>query len=94
MYRKVCVDHFILQEKNISKSFVLPQSQKSVNSGNLRCKQILKAKLVVSPHAMTDKYASSSFAFQNNFSSNNTPFAHYTCHPPFCISALPYSQFP
>lgn len=68
-------------------------SQKSVNS--LIRKQILKAKLAVSPHAVTDKYASSRFPFHRNFSGNNTPFEHSTCHAPFLyFQPCPPVRFP
>lgn len=68
-------------------------SQKSVNS--LIRKQILKAKLAVSPHAVTDKYASSRFPFHRNFSGNNTPFEHSTCHAPFLyFQSCPPVRFP
>lgn len=58
-------------------------------------KQILKAKLAVSPHAVTDKYASNRFPFHRNFSGNNTPFEHSTCHAPFLyFQPCPPVRFP
>lgn len=69
------------QEENTGKSLISLKSQESLNCGNLKCKQTLKAKLAVSPYAMTKKYDSTGFTFQHSFCSNNTLWTqHLPCH--------------
>lgn len=72
MHQNVCLFHVIRE------SFISLQSPKTVNPVNLECKQEQKAKIAVSPRAVSDKHASSRFAFQNNFRSNKAPFVHRT----------------